>query len=59
MDENIYCNNADCPYKDCNQSVRAFKKAKDKTKTIRVGNLGGICRRYIYWIVNEVEMGRR
>lgn len=56
MDDKIYCVNEKCPYKDCNRSILTLKDYPDKRKTVNTANLGGICRRYVYWVIKELEM---
>lgn len=54
MDDRIYCVNKSCPYKDCNR--RSFFRAGSETeKMVNTANLGGICRRYVYWVANKAE----
>lgn len=53
MDDMIYCVNADCPYKDCTKSILSLKDYPDKKKMVSTANLGGICRRYVYWVAKE------
>ena len=53
MDDMIYCVNESCPYKDCNRSANQFEREPDKRRMINTANLGGICRRYVYWVAKE------
>ena len=55
MDDMIYCVNADCPHKDCNRSANQFESDPDKRRMINTANLGGICRRYVYWVASKAE----
>lgn len=55
MDDMIYCVNADCPYKDCSRSILTLKDYPDKRKMANTANLGGICRRYVYWVASKAE----
>lgn len=48
MNEAIFCNNADCPYKDCNR--RPSMTSEKPADVVRIGNLGGICEKYAYWL---------
>ena len=54
MDDKIYCVNGKCPYKDCNRSALTLKNEPDKSKKVNTANLGGICRRYVYWVANQI-----
>ena len=55
MDDMIYCVNESCPYKDCNRSANQFEREPDKRRMINTANLGGICRRYVYWVASKAE----
>lgn len=58
MDGRIYCTNPDCPYTDCNQSILTLKGEPDKKKQVSTANLGGICRRYVYWVATSADEWR-
>lgn len=51
-----FCVNPDCPYhKICDQSA---KRLKGKRGVYSFANLGGICRKYVYHLVEQTEKGK-
>lgn len=54
MDDRIYCVNRECPYKDCNRRL-FVKTGSEAERMVSTANLGGICRRYVYWVANKAE----
>lgn len=59
MDDMIYCVSSDCPYKWCNKSAHQFDGDPDKRKAINTANLQGICRRYVYWVANQIDKEKK
>lgn len=49
-----YCDNAGCPFKDCEIHLVHTKKFPVGTM-ISVANYSGTCRQYIGWLVDEVS----
>ena len=49
-----FCCNKKCPFKDCERHLSQVKQPAPKGY-ISVANFDGVCRRYIGWLVNEVE----
>lgn len=51
--EVTYCTNDDCPFRDC---VRHFNNlyGRSRDEIVTAANLGGVCRRYIQWLVERV-----
>ena len=46
-----YCINSECPFRDCEKHLT---KSRGKGK-VYVANYYGVCRRYITWVLKEVE----
>ena len=46
-----YCNNRKCPFTDCKYHILNCRSIGK----VRVANLDSICRRYITWVLKEVE----
>ena len=51
--EVTYCTNDDCPFRDC---ARHFNNlyGRPRDEVVSTANLGGVCRRYIQWLVKNV-----
>lgn len=51
-----YCDNKDCPYKDCDIHI---SRLKGKREIYTFANLGGVCARYIRYVatlfIQEVQ----
>ena len=52
MKEKTYCNNIDCPFKDCDKHL---KQLKAKKGAVNVANFDSICKRYFYYLL-EIAM---
>ena len=51
-----YCDNTDCPFKDCERHhSKASRAALFGTGYVSVANYGGTCRRYIDFLVDLVS----
>ena len=46
-----YCINSECPFKDCEKHI-SKSRSKDK---VYVANFDGICKRYIAYVLKEVN----
>lgn len=46
-----YCINSECPFRDCEKHL---SKSRSKGK-VYVANYYSTCRRYITWVLKEVE----
>ena len=49
-----YCDNAGCPFKDCESHLIHTKKFPAGTM-ISLANYAGTCRQYIGWLVDKVS----
>lgn len=49
-----YCDNAECPFKDCESHIVHTKKFPVGTM-VSLANYAGTCRQYIGWLVNEAS----
>lgn len=53
-----YCDNKDCPYKDCDIHISHLKGRRG---VYTFANLGGVCERYIRYVatlfIQEVQNG--
>lgn len=58
MDDIVYCTCWECPWSDCERHLRRLKGRDGKTR-VSVANMGGICRRYIAWLVERVAIEDR
>ena len=47
-----YCDNADCPFTDCWRHLSQLKGEKE-TVIISISNFGGVCRKYIAYLIEE------
>lgn len=47
----VYCRNNQCPFKDCDKHI---SKAKNLYE-VYVANFDGVCRRYISWLLDEID----
>lgn len=52
MRDKTYCVNPDCPYTDCEDSAR---RLKGQDGYASFANFGGVCRKYISWLVVRVN----
>ena len=58
MADITYCINASCPFKDCEKHSEKIKDAATSGKGyVSVSDWGGVCRRYIGYVVEEVVNG--
>lgn len=54
MADITYCTNTDCPFKKCERHLSQLESEKDKTRMVSVANLGGVCREYLNYLLEEV-----
>ena len=58
MADITYCDNKDCPFKKCERHPSKIAEACINGKGyVYVANYGGVCRKYISYLVDEVERG--
>ncbi len=58
MSDITYCDNKDCPFKKCERHFSKISNACINGKGyVSVANYGGVCRKYISYLVGEVERG--
>lgn len=58
MADITYCYNPDCPFKKCERHFSKISDAACNGKDyISVANYGGVCRKYISYLVDEAERG--
>lgn len=58
MADITYCDNKDCPFKKCERHFSKINEAARNGKGyVSVANYGGVCRKYISHLVDEVERG--
>lgn len=50
--DRTYCDNKECPFKDC---FRHISNRPKLYKYLSIADYSGTCRRYITWLVNEVQ----
>ena len=56
MNEMVYCTNTDCPFKKCAKHWEQLKDdSVDKNGCANFANFGGVCRKYIGYILEVVE----
>ena len=56
MADITYCDNTDCPFEDCERHPTKISDAALKGRGyVSVSNLGGVCRRYISYLVEIVR----
>lgn len=53
-----FCDTADCPFTECMRHSENLK-GKDKHTIVSMANFGGVCRKYIGWLVLNTENTRR
>ena len=49
-----YCTNTDCPFKDCEKHYTKLKTLK--RHYVSLSDFGGICERYLNYLLEEIEM---
>lgn len=54
MDNIVYCTCRECPWSDCERHLRRLKERNEKIR-VSVANMGGVCRRYIDWLVERTN----
>lgn len=54
MDDIVYCTCRECPWSDCERHLSRLKGRNEKT-WVSVANMGGVCRRYIDWLVERTN----
>lgn len=54
MDNIVYCTCRECPWSDCERHLRRLKGRNEKIR-VSVANMGGVCRRYIDWLVERTN----
>lgn len=54
MADITYCTNMNCPLKKCERHLSHLKKFKGQKMTVKVANLGGICREYLAYVYDCV-----
>ena len=52
-----YCTNTDCPFKDCERHPTKLKTLS--CHYVSVSDFGGICGRYLYYLLEEIEKERK
>lgn len=52
----MYCMCNTCPFRDCDKHASRLR-GMEKGQYVRVANLGGTCRRYLDYLLNEAEKG--
>lgn len=57
--QQTYCVNADCPFKECDKHLQQLKKVKDKSEYIKVASLDGVCKDYLHYLLDEIEENKR
>ena len=53
--QKTYCVNGNCPFKKCDKHLQQLKKAKDKSEYVKVASLDGVCRDYLYHLLNLIS----
>lgn len=55
MADITYCTNVNCPIKQCERHLSHLKKYKGQKMTVKVANLGGVCREYLAYVYDCVK----
>lgn len=50
-----YCTNTDCPFEDCIKHWHQLKKVADVNEYANFADFGGVCRKYIGYLVEMLE----
>ena len=50
-----YCVNDDCPFTDCLRHMNRLK-GEPENVVISIANFGGVCRKYIAYLVGELDI---
>ena len=45
-----YCTNMNCPFEKCERHLSHLKKFKGQKVTVKVANLGSVCRDYLAYV---------
>ena len=53
--QKTYCVNSDCPFKKCDKHLQQLKKIKDKSGYVKVASLDGVCKDYLYYLLDLVS----
>ena len=48
LEDKTWCVNPDCPFTECDDNIRKLKGHKGM---VSMANFGGVCRKYIAWLV--------
>lgn len=55
MPEITYCTCMNCPFEKCERHLSQLKKYKGQKMTIKVANIGGVCKEYLEYVYDCVK----
>lgn len=55
MAEITYCTNMNCPFEKCEKHLSHLKRYKGQKMTVKVANMGGVCREYLEYVCDCVK----
>lgn len=55
MADITYCTNMNCPFEKCERHLSHLKNFKGQKMTVKVANLGGVCKEYLAYVYDCVK----